>query len=201
MPSMQIDATGFGAGGREIEGMPNVAQVVLGAALAAGRGAAQPLSLLEANLDDVTGEILSHAVAALLEAGALDAWMTPVLMKKGRPGHVISALVDPVLADQVAAALTVETGTLGVRSQMVDRWAAARSIDEVEVEGLPVRIKVSAGRVKAEHADAARAARRLGLPIREVARRAEQQAHLHGLPPAPRGPADGGDTTPDGDAG
>ena len=133
----------------------------------------QPVRLVEVNVDDATGETLAHAVAALLDAGAHDAWVTPVVMKKGRPGHIVSALADPALAEQVTRVLMSETGSLGVRGQTFERWPATRSGDEVEVEGLPVRVKISAGRTKVEHDDAARAARRTGLPLREVVARAE----------------------------
>jgi uncharacterized protein (DUF111 family) len=82
-------------------------------------------------------------------------------------------LADPALASQLATILTGETGSLGVRSTSLERWPAARDAGEVEVDGLPVRVKVSAGRVKVEHDDAARVARRRGLPLREVLTRAE----------------------------
>jgi uncharacterized protein (DUF111 family) len=94
-------------------------------------------------------------------------------MKKGRPGHVVSALCDPVLVGAVRRCLEMETGTLGVRAHGVDRWAARRALHEVDLDGYPVRVKVSPGRVKAEHADAARVAARTGRPLREVASRAE----------------------------
>ncbi|MGH9083956.1 MAG: nickel pincer cofactor biosynthesis protein LarC [Acidimicrobiales bacterium] len=172
LPSMAIEATGFGAGTREIDGRPNATQVVIGSAadeLAGG----QPVVLLEANVDDATGEALAHTIGALLEAGAHDAWVTPIVMKKGRPAHTVSALADVALARQVAATLTAETGSLGVRGTTLERWPSARREETVEVEGFPVRIKVSPGRVKVEHDDAARVARRAGLPLREVISRAE----------------------------
>ncbi len=172
LPSMSIEATGFGAGSRELDGRPNATQVVIGGAIEA-IGAGQPAVLLEANVDDATGETLAHAVAALLRAGAHDAWVTPIIMKKGRPAYTVSALADTVLAAQVAATLTAETGSLGVRGTTLERWPSARSLDIVEVEGFPVRVKVSPGRVKVEHDDAARVARRAGLPLREVLSRAE----------------------------
>ena len=127
-------------------------------------GEGQQLVQLEANLDDVTGETLAHAVAALLDDGALDAWVTPVLMKKGRPGHVVSVLCDPVLVGDLRRRLERETGSLGVRAHSVERWAARRELLEVEVDGYPMRVKVSPGRVKVEHADAARVAGRDGTP-------------------------------------
>jgi len=180
MPAMRIETTGFGAGSRELDGLPNTVQVVIGAAGASQADpvvtGGQPAVLLEANLDDATGEVLAHALNALLDAGAHDAWISPILMKKGRPAHVLSALCDPALADQVAAVMMAETGTLGVRGQTVGRWLATRAVAEVEVDGYPVRVKVSPGRIKAEHDDAARVARRLGLPLREITWRAEAEA-------------------------
>ncbi len=98
MPAMEILASGFGAGGRELDGMPNAVQVVIGTALdqsGVDPDHGQPVVVLEANVDDVTGEILGATVAALMRAGALDAWVTPVTGKKGRPAHVVSVLCDP----------------------------------------------------------------------------------------------------------
>jgi pyridinium-3,5-bisthiocarboxylic acid mononucleotide nickel chelatase len=174
LPEMVVGSTGFGAGSRTLEQVPNVTQVVVGMAVPASEAGGQALVELAANVDDATGETIAHTVIALLEAGALDAWVTPVLMKKGRPGHVVSALADEALAAQVAATLMAETGTLGVRGRRVDRVAVDRSIAAVEVEGAAVRVKVSPGRVKAEHDDAERVARLTGLPAREVARKAEE---------------------------
>lgn len=177
LPALTVSATGYGAGDRDIDGLPNVVQVVVGEAeesqAAATPHPGQPVTLLEVNVDDATGEVLAHAVAALLEAGAHDAWVTPILMKKGRPAHTVSVLCDPVLADQLASVMTAETGSLGLRGTTFERWPAARDIAEVEVDGLPVQVKVSAGRVKPEHDDAVRVARRTGLPLREVLNRAE----------------------------
>jgi uncharacterized protein (DUF111 family) len=110
-------------------------------------------------------------------------------MKKGRPAHTVSALADRALAAHVAGVLTTETGSLGVRGTTFDRWPIPRSEEHVDVEGLPVRVKVSAGRVKVEHDDAARVARRIGLPLREVVSLAEEAARRQRARP------------PDGDAG
>jgi uncharacterized protein (TIGR00299 family) protein len=173
MPAMTIEVSGFGAGSRELEGTPNCTQVVIGVAAATGAPAGQALVVLESNLDDATGETLAHAVTVLLDAGALDAWIHPIVMKRGRPGHVLSVLCDPVLAGDLSAMMTRETGTLGVRASGVQRWAAEREGGIVEVSGLPVRVKMGPGRVKAEHSDAARVARITGLPLIEVAARAE----------------------------
>jgi uncharacterized protein (TIGR00299 family) protein len=173
MPPMTITASGFGAGTRDLDALPNMTQVVLGTAGGAAT-TGQPVVLLEANVDDATGETLAHALAMLLEAGAHDAWVTPIVMKKGRPAHTVHLLADPALAGQLAGVLRDETGTLGVRGTTLERWPSPRTFDEVEVHGLPVRVKVGAGRVKVEHDDAARAARRIGLPLREVVSLAEE---------------------------
>jgi len=182
MPPLTVVATGYGAGSRELDSLPNVVQVVLGDAPVsepAGRRGpnaidGQAVTLLEVNVDDATGETLAHAVAALLDGGAHDAWVTPIVMKKGRPAYTVSALADPALVQQLSRILVAETGSLGLRGQTLQRWPSSRAEDEVEVGGLPVRVKVSPGRVKVEHADAARAARRTGLPLREVVSRAEE---------------------------
>ena len=188
LPMMTIASMGFGAGTRELEARPNLTQVVVGT-MSDEMPAGQPVTLLEVNVDDATGETLAHAIAMLMEAGAHDVWITPILMKKGRPAHTVSALCDPSLARQVAATLTAETGSLGVRGQTFERWPSPRREDEVDVDGALIRVKVGPGRVKVEHDDAVRAARRLQLPVREVVSRAEEtwrhesHAHLTAVPP------------------
>src|SRR6478672_6139752 len=159
MPHLTIDRTGFGAGTADLGERPNLVQVVIGDR-AADLTSGQPVVLLEANVDDATGETLAHAIAELLAAGAHDAWVTPILMKKGRPAYTVSALADSALSEQVARTLVAETGTLGVRGQTIERWPESRTEQAVDVDGHPVRVKVSPGRVKVEHDDAARVARR-----------------------------------------
>ena len=177
LPPLVVEATGYGAGDRDLEGRPNLTQVVVGTAtdeVVGAPGSGQPLTRLDVNVDDATGETLAHAVAECLSAGARDAWVTPIVMKKGRPAHVVSALCDPAAVATVAGVLTTETGSLGVRAHGVERWATARTMHEVEVDGYTVAIKVSAGRAKAEHDDAARVARATGRPLREVVSLAEE---------------------------
>ena len=177
MPAMRLSAAGFGAGTGELESIPNLLHLALGEpADPAEASSGQPLLLLEANLDDVSGEVVAHAVDALLGAGGLDAWTSPVTMKKGRPGVVVSVLCSVADAPRLRDLLASETGTLGVRATQVDRWPFARQVEEVEVEGLPIRIKRAARRVKAEYDDAVRVARRTGIPLREVLSRAEAEA-------------------------
>ncbi|MCY4193429.1 MAG: nickel pincer cofactor biosynthesis protein LarC [bacterium] len=173
MPPMTISASGFGAGDNQLQDRPNLTQVVVGT-MAASRPQGQPVMLFETNVDDATGETLAHTVTSLLEAGAHDAWITPIIMKKGRPAHKVSVLCDRAVGEQVAATLSGETGSLGVRGQQLERWPQARLDHEVDVDGRRIRVKVSAGRVKVEHDEAVRASRLLGLPAREVVSLAEE---------------------------
>lgn len=180
MPDMVIEASGFGAGTRELEGRPNLLQVVIGSPVVSEtRGV--PVTLVETNLDDVTGEILAHAVGALMDAGAHDAWVTPIVMKKGRPAHTLSALADAALVEQIVTTMRAETGSFGVRAVRVERWPGLRSGDTVAVDGEKVRVKVGPGRVKAEYDDAARTSLRTARPVREVISLAEA-AHAHDHP-------------------
>lgn len=175
MPSIALTATGFGAGTADPPGRPNVVQAVIGdsSSDAAVPGTGRPARLVEANVDDVTGEVLAHTIAALIAAGAYDAWATPIVMKKGRPAHTVHALCDDATLAVVSGVMIVETGTLGVRATAVERWPQRREERFVDVGGHPVRVKVSGSRVKAEHDDAVAAAAILRIPLREVLRRAE----------------------------
>lgn len=172
MPAMTITAAGFGAGTADLGDRPNLTRVVIGTRIDAAV-AGQSVVLLETNVDDVSGETLAHCIAELLEAGAHDAWLVPIVMKKGRPAFTVSVLCEPSLAPALRAVLVRETGTMGVRGSTLERWPQARETGEVTVDGHVVRVKATADRVKAEHDDVARAARALGLPLRDVARRAE----------------------------
>jgi uncharacterized protein (TIGR00299 family) protein len=178
MPEMTVLAAGFGAGMTDIAGRPNVVQAVIGERAPATRTPEPGTTsqLLEVNLDDATGEVIAHTVVALMAAGAQDAWVTPIVMKKGRPAHTVHALCDPAQAAAIAEVLIAETGTLGLRASTVQRWPQAREQETVDVDGQPIRIKRSAGRVKVEYDDAARAAEALGLPLRTVLQRTEAQA-------------------------
>jgi pyridinium-3,5-bisthiocarboxylic acid mononucleotide nickel chelatase len=177
LPAMRIDSVGYGAGRAEISGRPNVVQVVVGDAVPAPSGdGGQPVQLLETNVDDMTGEVIAHTVAALLRAGAHDAWATPTVSKKGRPAYTLHALCDPSLRTAIASTLIAETGTLGVRGTTLTRWPEARTEATVVVDGHPIGLKVSAARVKVEHDDAVAAAAATGRPLRDVLAEAERLA-------------------------
>jgi pyridinium-3,5-bisthiocarboxylic acid mononucleotide nickel chelatase len=187
LPSMTIRSSGYGAGSRDLDGTANVLQVVIGELETEAPGKVplhQDLVVLEANVDDVTGEVLAHTVGELMRAGALDAWLVPVVAKKGRPAHIVSVLAEPGTVARLATVLTQETGTLGFREHSVARSALVRRSLEVEVSGERVRVKAGPYQLKAEHDDCARAAAHLGLPLSEVARQAEQAARARLTPVA-----------------
>ncbi len=148
----------------------------------------ESLLILEANVDDLDPRIWPTVIEALLDSGALDAWLTPILMKKGRPAHTVHALVVPELVGAVRDAFFAHTSTLGVREYAVERHALARSWVPVVVEGETVSVKVGSrdGRIvqaTVEFEDARAAAARLGRPIREVLTLAQAAAVTMGLAP------------------
>jgi hypothetical protein len=180
IPPMTVTSTGFGAGSADPPGRPNVVQVVIGETAPAGAaiaGSGHPAALVSANVDDVTPEVLAHTIGRLLAAGAFDAWVTPIVMKKGRPAHTVHALCDDATLPAVAEVIRRETGTLGLRAHPVERWPQRRDELVVDVDGHPVRVKVADdGHVKVEHDDAAAAAAALGRALREILDRAVRLA-------------------------
>ena len=170
MPHMRVASVGYGAGSADIPGRPNVVQVVIGEAAASTPtpDPGQPVQSFEVNVDDVTGEVIAHTIAMVLSAGAHDAWATSIVMKKGRPAYTVHALCEPALGAQVSAALLRETGSLGIRGAVINRWPQHRVERMVSVDGMKIRLKVADGRVKVEHDDAAAAAHALGRPLRDV---------------------------------
>ena len=192
LPALTIAAVGVGAGTRDPVGRANVVRVVLGSP-AAGQatwGTADPGSavLIEANVDDLDPRVWPSVLDDLLVAGAADAWLIPILMKKGRPAHTLCVLVDPTLAEELRARVFALVPTLGVRERTVRKWALARSWRPVEVPGGTVRIKIghSGGVITSatpEYEDVAEVARRVGSPVRDVLAAAIAAADSAGLVP------------------
>lgn len=176
MPAMTVTATGFGAGTKDVPNRPNVVQVVIGEAVEvspAGDDPGQSAFEVAVNVDDVTGEVLAHTVDRLLAVGAFDAWVTPIVMKKGRPAHTVHALCDAARHAAIVATMLAETGSMGIRSTPLRRWPQQRTETTVDIDGHPIAVKVAGHRVKVEFDDARRAADALGVPVREILTRAE----------------------------
>jgi uncharacterized protein (TIGR00299 family) protein len=179
LPLIAPERVGYGAGTSRWPDRPNVLRMTLGEDLArarpgaGGRGWRAGLWVIEANLDDATGQVLARAVEAALEAGALDAWVAPVTMKKGRPGFLLGALATGDLREIVARSLLAETPTLGVRAHPVERLELARERVEVETPYGPVRVKVARDGERIvgahpEYDDCLVRAKAKGVPVREV---------------------------------
>ena len=138
-----------------------------------GGGGRDQVTLLECNLDDITGETLGYAMERLFAAGALDVWFTPIQMKKGRPGVMLSVLVPPGRAATVAQVVLRETPTLGLRVLPIERMVAERHVREVETPWGKVRVKekwLNGERAAAspEYEDCARIAREQAIPLHQV---------------------------------
>jgi len=168
-PPMELRAIGYGAGRARFETAPNLLRAVVGVL----EGRVGEVELLEANVDDAPGEFLGAAVERLLRGGALDAWLEPIVMKRGRGAHKVCALIQGVDRERLARLLMRETGTLGVRHLGVGRTVAERRILTVELAYGRCRVKVGSldGEdfvVAPEYADAARLAEEAGLPLPRV---------------------------------
>ena len=186
LPPMVLRGSGTGAGGRDPAELANVLRLVLGDPV---DDAPDPDAVvLEANVDDLDPRLWPGVLSALLAAGASDAWLAPVLMKKGRPAHVLHVLCPPGLVPGLQEVVLRETTTLGVRSYAVARRVLDRAWRTVEVDGRPVRVKLGLldGEVVnavPEWEDVAAAAAALGRPAKLVLQDAVALATAS--PPAP----------------
>jgi uncharacterized protein (DUF111 family) len=188
-PSLRLMATGYGAGARDPDGYPNVVRVLIGETSEDARAGDEGLRMrslvvMEANIDDLTPELAADGADALARAGALDVWITPVQMKKGRPGMILSALAEPALESRLRHVFFETTTTFGVRTTPVARAELERTVEAVDLPGgARVRIKVGwlGGRVVSatpEHDDVAAVAAQAGLPVRQVYAEAVAAARL-----------------------
>jgi uncharacterized protein (TIGR00299 family) protein len=168
-PPMTLRATGYGAGRARLRSAPNLLRAVVGEL----EGPAGDIEVLEANVDDAPGELLGAAVERLLAAGALDAWLEPIVMKRGRGAYKACALALTGDRERLARLLMRETGTLGVRHHPVGRTVAGRRHVVVDLPYGKCRVKVGSidGEdfvAAPEYADAARLAGETGLPLPRV---------------------------------
>ncbi len=171
LPAMRPRAVGYGAGSRDPRGRPNVLRLVLGDDDAASDR--ERVLLLEAQVDDLSPQLAGALVDLLLRAGALDAWLVPVVMKKGRPGLVLSALGQLDQRELLEDLILRESTTLGVRVSEMERTRLEREV--VPTETPYGRVGVKLGRrdgrvynVQPEFEDCRRAAEGHGVPIKEV---------------------------------
>jgi pyridinium-3,5-bisthiocarboxylic acid mononucleotide nickel chelatase len=178
LPPMRVTRVGTGAGARDPEQLPNVVRLVLGEP---ERPTPASAVVLEANVDDLDPRLWPGVLDRLLAAGASDAWLTPILMKKGRPAHTLSVLCPPDTVDAVRATVFTTTSTIGLRVVPVGKVALERASASVAVLGGRVGVKLAVldGRVVnvgVEFDDVAALAARLAAPVKEVLRAATAAA-------------------------
>ena len=171
LPPMRIEKTGHGAGARDTSGRPNVLRLLVGEEVRGGAG--ERVLVLETEIDDASPQLLGPLLDQLLGAGALDAFFTPVQMKKGRPGVLVTVLAPPERRGAVEELLFRETTTLGVRHQEWERTVLEREISTVETAYGPIRVKIGrrGGTVYnawPEFDDCQRAAAEKGVPVKQV---------------------------------
>ncbi|HEY1950219.1 MAG TPA: nickel pincer cofactor biosynthesis protein LarC [Bryobacteraceae bacterium] len=173
LPAIKLTGQGFGAGNKEFAGQANVLRVLIGERTSATESTS--VTILEANIDDSTPQVLGYAMERLLEAGALDVTLTPVFMKKNRPATVISVIATPDLAEALTAILFAETSTLGLRILQAERRVLARHVVEVETSFGKVRVKYNDnGGFTPEYEDCRKAAADKHVPLRTVIAEANQ---------------------------
>ncbi|HVM95224.1 MAG TPA: nickel pincer cofactor biosynthesis protein LarC [Candidatus Acidoferrales bacterium] len=170
-PSMSITAIGYGAGTKTFADRPNLLRLVLGESHAEMEP--ETVVELQTNIDDYNPELYDYVLERLYEAGARDVWLTPVHMKKNRPGVVLSLLCDHAARDRLAAIILNETSAIGVRHRVVERIVLPREIREVQTAYGAVRVKIAktpdgSVNLAPEYDDCKRLARECGVPIKLV---------------------------------
>ncbi len=166
MPAMTIESTGFGAGTKEFPMQANVLRAVIGARTAAIESTT--VTVIEANIDDSTPQVLGYAMDRLFAAGALDVTIQPLLMKKNRPGSLLSVIANPAHQEALAKIILEETTTLGLRMYAAERRVQARSEVVVETPFGKVRMKVTAQGASPEYDDCRTLAAAQGVPLKKV---------------------------------
>ncbi|MGI8992270.1 MAG: nickel pincer cofactor biosynthesis protein LarC [Bryobacteraceae bacterium] len=167
MPAMSIRRIGYGAGTKDFREHANVLRVLIGEAT--GAAEATTVAVIEANIDDLSPQILGYAVERLLAAGALDATLQPLEMKKGRPGSLLRVIAKPEDREALAQIVFNETSTLGLRIYSAERRVQARRWVDVETPQGKVRVKVSSeGAFAPEYEDCRALALATGVALKQV---------------------------------
>jgi pyridinium-3,5-bisthiocarboxylic acid mononucleotide nickel chelatase len=172
-PLMQVDRVGVGAGGRDVVDQPNVLRLLVGAPGAPEAVDTDTSLVMETNVDDLDPRLWPAVLQRLLAAGAADAWLTPILMKKGRPAHTLSVLTRSQVAGPVRATIFAETSAIGLREIPVGKQALDREFATVDVSGHVINVKIARhlGRVvnvQPEYDEVAAAAEALDRPAKAV---------------------------------
>jgi pyridinium-3,5-bisthiocarboxylic acid mononucleotide nickel chelatase len=166
MPPMRVKSIGYGAGDRDFSEHANVLRVMVGEP--SGAPESTTVSVIEANIDDASPQVVAYAIEKLIEAGALDATVIPAQMKKGRAGVLLQVIAAPEKREELIAVMFRETTTLGVRFSSAERRVQAREWVEVRTKHGVVRVKTSHEGFAPEYEDARRIAAESGIPLKQV---------------------------------
>ncbi len=177
IPAMKMTAVGYGAGGRDLDRIPNIMRLVVGET---SDREFDEVAILETNIDDMNPQFFSHLYEDLFAAGALDVWVTDVMMKKGRPGFLLSVLAERTGASRLADLVLAGTTTSGVRLTTAERIKLPRESLAVETRYGGVKVKVftldSGRRFVPEYEDCLRVSRAEGVSIERVIEEARHAA-------------------------
>ena len=181
LDSFAAETIGYGLGTRDLPGRPNVLRAFLGTIPVSGGAAADTVVEIRTHLDDITGEQLAHAIERLMAGGALDAAVSPLVMKKGRPGHLLTVLALPADAENLASTVLRETTAFGLRLERVERRTLRREEKTVQTSHGSVRVKLGylgekLVQIHPEDDDCHRLAGSSGLPWSEISRQAREAA-------------------------
>lgn len=176
MPLMNLISTGYGAGSNDFDSFPNVLRIIVGKAQEAHETIMEDnidgVTVIETNIDDMNPQVYEYLFERLFEAGAIDVFLTQVIMKKGRPGILLSILCDEKKRDEIAEILFRETTTLGLRFYKTSRMVLEREIRDGHYNGNRIKVKVSRfndyEKANPEYEDCKRLAKQKGIPLIDI---------------------------------
>jgi uncharacterized protein (TIGR00299 family) protein len=181
IPAMKLQSIGYGAGGRDLP-IPNILRMFIGDQHSASGSNFEPLVLLETNIDDLNPEFYDYVIEKIFAAGALDVYMTPIQMKKNRPGTQLNALCQQQDSEKIKDIMFLETSTLGIREKIIHRHALTREVRNIETPWGIAQVKVAQlpnGKYKfaPEYEDCRRLAQQHKVPLREIYNTIIKAAH------------------------
>ncbi|NOX96755.1 MAG: nickel pincer cofactor biosynthesis protein LarC [Nitrospirae bacterium] len=177
VPPMKIEAVGYGVGSRNLSTRPNLLRVIIGQS--PGEGEQDEIVVIETNIDDMNPQVYNYLQERLFEEAALDVFLTPVQMKKGRPGTLVTVLAEPPRVEALIAIIFAETSSLGVRTYRTKRRKLSRVVKEVKTKYGKVKVKIAGTDEKVRHLspeyeDCRKIAQQKGIPFREVYKEAQK---------------------------
>ncbi len=181
-PHFAITGNGYGAGSRDFDDCPNLLRITSGEFESASPYKTDSITILETNIDDLNPQAFDHLFRLLLTAGALDVFVVPVMMKKNRPGYLLTVLCKKDLSEKLSDIIFHETPTAGIRIRSQERYILARTVKTVATEYGEIRVKIlklkDDVKIQPEYDDCTRAAANAGVPLVKVMNTARRTAEI-----------------------